>query len=109
LGGRVAQLSRTFPDLDPATPGLILKASEVERHPRITLLCNSELEDVKGYVGNFDLKILKKATFVDGEKCDGCGICVERCPVAYPSQYDCGLKTRKAIDTYSPVGFQAGP
>ena len=109
LGGHMAQLSRTFPDLDPATSGLLLKASEVKRHPKITLLCNSELEDVKGYVGNFDLNIRQKATFVDGEKCTGCGICIENCPVEYPSQFDRGLRIRKAIDTYNPVGVPNMP
>ncbi len=104
LGGHMAQLSKTFPDLDPATPGLMLKASEVERHPKITLFSHSELEDVKGYVGNFDLKIRKKASFVDGEKCTRCDVCIENCPVEYPSRFDQGLRIRKAIDTSNPVG-----
>jgi len=63
----MAQLSRTFPDLDPAFAGLHSKALEVERHSKIHLHCYSELEDVKGYVGNFDLVIREKATSVDGE------------------------------------------
>ena len=49
----MAQLSRTFPDLDPALTGLVSKASEVEKHPKIHLHCYSELEDVKGYRGEF--------------------------------------------------------
>jgi heterodisulfide reductase subunit A len=102
LGGHMAQLSKTFPDLDPALDGLFSKASEVEKHPKIQLLCNSELEDVKGYVGNFDLVIRQKATFVDGAKCTGCGLCVESCPVEYISEFERGIGIRKAIDTFYP-------
>ena len=98
LGGHMAQLSKTFPDLDPALGGLVSKASEVEKHPRINLYYSSELDDVKGYVGNFDLAIRKKATSVDWEKCTGCGICIENCPVEYVSQFERGMGVRKAID-----------
>jgi heterodisulfide reductase subunit A len=98
LGGHMTQLSRTFPDLDPALLGVISKASEVEKHPKIHLYCCSELEEVKGYIGNFDLTIRQKATFVDWKKCTGCGICVKNCPVEFVSQFERGLGTRKAID-----------
>jgi len=102
LGGHMAQLSKTFPDLDPTFGSLLLKASEVEKHPKIQLHCNSELEDVKGYVGNFDLVIRQKATSVDGAKCNGCGLCVENCPVEYISEFERGMGIRKAIDTFYP-------
>ncbi len=109
LGGHMAQLSRTFPDLDPALDGLIAKASEVERHPKINLHCLSELEDVKGYVGNFDLTIREKATFVDWVKCNGCGICIKNCPVEYISQFERGLGIRKAIDNLYPFSIPNKP
>jgi heterodisulfide reductase subunit A len=102
LGGHVAQLHRTFPDLHTAHDGLFSKAREVESHPKIRLCCYSELEDVRGYVGNFDLLIRKKATSVDWEKCTGCALCVENCPVEYVSQFERGLGVRKAIDTLYP-------
>jgi heterodisulfide reductase subunit A len=98
LGGHMAQLSKTFPDLDPALDGLLRKTLEVEKHPKIILRCFSELEDVKGYVGNFDLVIRKKATSVEWEKCTGCGLCIENCPAEYPSPFERGLGMRKAID-----------
>jgi heterodisulfide reductase subunit A len=98
----MAQLSRTFPDLDPALSGLISKTSEVERHPKIHLYCYSELEDIKGYVGNFDLIVRKKATSVDWVKCNGCGICIKNCPVEYASQFERGLGMRRAIDLLYP-------
>jgi heterodisulfide reductase subunit A2 len=109
LGGHMAQLSRTFPDLDPALDGLIAKALEVERHPKINLHCFSELEDVKGYVGNFDLIIQKKATSVDQTKCNGCGICIKNCPVEYVSHFERGLGIRKAIDHYYPFSIPNKP
>ena len=109
LGGHMAQLSRTFPDLDPAVDGLIAKASEVERHPKISLYCFSELEDVKGYVGNFDLTIREKATSVDWVKCNGCGICIKNCPVEFVSQFERGLGMRKAIDQLYPDSIPNKP
>jgi heterodisulfide reductase subunit A2 len=102
IGGRMAQLWRTYPDLDPASDSLFLKASEVERHPRITLHCYSEIEEVKGYLGNFEFVIRKKAPFVDWKKCNGCGVCVGHCPVDVVSEFERGIGLRKAIDTLYP-------
>jgi len=102
LGGHMAQLSKTFPDLDPAFSGFLSKALEVKKHPKIQLHCYSELEDVKGFVGNFDLVIRQKATSVDGGKCNGCGLCIENCPVEYISEFERGMGMRKAIDTLYP-------
>ncbi len=102
LGGHVAQLYRTFPDMNLAHEGLLSKAREVERHPKVQLYCYSELEDIKGYVGNFDLLIRKKATHVDRKVCSGCGLCIKTCPVEYLSKFDRGLGKRKAIDTLYP-------
>ncbi len=49
------------------------------RHPNITLLTYSEVEEVSGYVGNFKVKVRKKARFVDTDKCTGCGLCWSEC------------------------------
>jgi len=109
LGGRMAQLWKTFPDLDPARDSLLLKASEVVAHPKINLYCYSELEDVKGFLGNFDLVIGKKAGFVDWKKCNGCGACIEICPVEFPSEFEGGIGKRKAIDTLFPKSVPNRP
>jgi heterodisulfide reductase subunit A len=109
LGGHMAQLSKTFPELDPALSGLLIKTVEVEKHPKIHLYCYSELEDVKGYVGNFDLIINQKATYVDWEKCNGCGLCIEQCPVEYVSTFERGLGMRKAIDKFYPQNIPNRP
>jgi len=49
------------------------------RHPNITLLTCSEVENVSGYVGNFQVQVRKKARYVDADKCTGCGVCWNEC------------------------------
>lgn len=98
LGGHMVQLSKTFPDLEDAFSKIISMAKEVESHPKVRLYCYSELEDIKGYVGNFDIIIRKKTTFVDWNRCDGCNLCIKNCPVEFPSSFNRGLASRKAID-----------
>ncbi|RLC32119.1 MAG: methyl-viologen-reducing hydrogenase subunit delta [Deltaproteobacteria bacterium] len=74
--------------------------TDVGRHPRIKLLTMSEVVDVKGYVGNFDVSILKKARYVDEKECTACGDCVKVCPVVRPDEFNLGLSSRRAI--FSP-------
>ncbi len=70
---------------------------DVGRHPRIKLLAYSEVEEVSGYVGNFKVKVRKKARYVDEEECTACGDCVDVCPVIMPDEYQMGLSSRRAI------------
>ena len=74
--------------------------TDVGRHPRITLYTMSEVVDVKGYVGNFDIRILKKARYVNEKECTACGDCANACPVIRPDEFNLGLSSRRAI--YSP-------
>jgi len=74
--------------------------TDAGRHPRIKLLTMSEVVDVKGYVGNFEVKILKRARYVEEKECTACGECVKACPVVRPDEFNMGLSSRKAI--YSP-------
>ena len=67
------------------------------RHPNISLLSYSEVEEVSGYVGKFKVKVRKKARYVDEDKCTGCGACWQKCPRRVPSEFDQGLGRRKAI------------
>jgi heterodisulfide reductase subunit A len=69
----------------------------VGSHPKIELFTHSEVEEVSGYVGNFKVKIVKKARYVDETKCTGCGTCQEKCPWKTDSEFDAGLAKRKAI------------
>lgn len=71
--------------------------TDVGRHPRIKLYTMSEMVDIKGYVGNFDVKIQKKARYVDEKECTACGDCAEVCPVVRPDEFNLGLSSRKAI------------
>ena len=74
--------------------------TDVGRHPRIKLLTMSEVVGVKGYVGNFQARILKKARYVDEKECTACGECTRVCPVVWPDEFDLGLSSRRAI--FSP-------
>ena len=76
--------------------------TDVGRHPRIKLYTLSEIVDVKGYVGNFDIKILKKARYVSEQDCTACGDCAVACPVVRPDEVNLGLSSRKAIFTPFP-------
>ena len=70
----------------------------VGRHPNIELLTYSEVESVSGFVGNFSVRVRKKARYVNEELCNGCGTCVEKCPwKKIPSKFDLGLGNRSAI------------
>jgi NADH:ubiquinone oxidoreductase subunit E/NAD-dependent dihydropyrimidine dehydrogenase PreA subunit len=81
IGGRMAQLDKTFPTLDCSACILTPKMVDVARHPNIELLTYSEITDIDGYVGNYKIKVKKKARSVDEDKCTGCGVCTENCPV----------------------------
>jgi len=74
--------------------------ADVGRHPNIKLLTLSEIVDVKGSVGNFEVKILKKARYIDEKECTACGDCIAVCPVVRPDEFNLGLSSRRAI--YSP-------
>ncbi|MFX1315616.1 MAG: 4Fe-4S binding protein [Promethearchaeota archaeon] len=97
IGGHMAQLDKTFPTMDCSSCILTPKMSEVSREKNIELLTYSEVIEVSGYIGNFEVTILKKPHYVDQEKCTGCGICVDYCPVVVGNEFDLGLATRKAI------------
>ncbi|MGD0518363.1 MAG: CoB--CoM heterodisulfide reductase iron-sulfur subunit A family protein [Thermoguttaceae bacterium] len=103
IGGHMAQFDKTFPTLDCSACILTPKMSEVGQHEDVTLLTYSELEEVSGSVGNFKVKIRKKARYVDPVKCTGCGICVEKCPrKIIDNVFEVGMGYRKAIYTPFP-------
>jgi len=71
--------------------------TDVGRHPNIELMTLSEVESIKGYVGNFDVTVRKKARYIDEKECTACGDCVEVCPVLKPDEFELGLSSRKAV------------
>jgi heterodisulfide reductase subunit A len=97
IGGHAAQLSGTFNTLDNALCLVTPVMREVIEHPKITTYTSSTIDEIDGYVGNFDLKIRQKATHVNADKCTNCGLCVGACPVSVPDEFDRGLSQRKAI------------
>jgi heterodisulfide reductase subunit A len=97
IGGHMAQYDKTFPTLDCASCILTPRMVEAATHARITVHSYSEVEHVSGFVGDYEVKIRKKARSVDLDKCTGCGECLERCPVKVSSEFEAGLDTRGAI------------
>jgi heterodisulfide reductase subunit A len=109
IGGRMLQLSETFPTLDCAQCTLTPKTVETGQHPRIKLITYSEVDEVKGKVGDFQVKIRRKAGYVDWTKCTGCGLCTQKCPSKNPSAFDRGMGPGKAIYTLSPQAVPNKP
>jgi heterodisulfide reductase subunit A len=98
IGGHMAQLSETFPTLDCSQCIMTPKMVDVANHPNITLHTYAEVENVDGYIGNFQVTIKKKARSVDMDKCTGCGICMAKCPQKkIPNSFDKNLGLRPAI------------
>jgi len=97
IGGHMIQLDRTFPTLDCSECILTPKMSDVGHHPFIELLAYSEVEEVSGSIGNFKVKVRKKARHIDESKCIGCNVCEEKCPWKTDSEFEMGLAKRKAI------------
>ncbi|MBN1223635.1 MAG: CoB--CoM heterodisulfide reductase iron-sulfur subunit A family protein [Candidatus Aminicenantes bacterium] len=107
IGGHMIQLSETFPTLDCSQCILTPKMVEVSKHPKIKLLNYSEVQEVSGYVGNFKVKILKKPTYVDPDKCTLCDECTKVCPVVVPDEFNLGLTGRRAIYIPFPQAIPA--
>lgn len=97
IGGRMAQLDKTFPTNDCSICILAPKMADCYRHENINLITCSEVHEVAGEAGNFNVKVLKKTRLVDESKCTGCNDCTEACPVEIPNEFNMGLGPRKAV------------
>jgi heterodisulfide reductase subunit A len=98
IGGKMAQLDKTFPTLDCSSCIVTPKMVDVGQNDKIHIYSYSEVTDVKGFVGNFKVTIKRKARYVDETKCTGCGLCTEKCPMKKaPNEFNLGLNNRTAI------------
>jgi heterodisulfide reductase subunit A len=110
IGGKMAGLSETFPTLDCSQCILTPRMVEVGQHPRIKLYTYSEVEQVDGFIGNFEITIRQKARYVDITKCTGCGECSKACPLKKNlSEFDYGMGMRPAIYMPFPQAVPARP
>ncbi len=98
IGGKMAQLDKTFPTLDCAACILTPKMVDAGQNENIRLFTYSEIEEVGGFVGNFSVKIRKKARYVKEDICTGCGLCTEKCPQKkVPNEFNLGMDNRRAV------------
>jgi len=100
IGGHMAQLDKTFPTNDCSMCILSPKMVDVARHPLITIHTCTEVQTIEGEVGHFMVTIQEHPKYVDAGLCNGCGDCIEICPVEVYNRFDAGIGVRKAI--YKP-------
>ena len=100
IGGKMAQLDKTFPTNDCSMCIESPKFIECSRHPNIEILTYTEVERIKGKAGDFKVTLTKKPRYIIEDRCTGCGTCVEVCPVKVPDPFNQGLSFNKAIHIY---------
>ena len=99
VGGRMAQLDKTFPTLDCSSCILTPKMVDVGKHPNIELMTYSEVESVQNKADLFSVRVRKKPRYVDVDKCTGCGSCAEACRMKgrVVSHFNEGISKRSAV------------
>ncbi|MFW5855697.1 MAG: FAD-dependent oxidoreductase [Bacillota bacterium] len=102
LGGRMAQLDKTFPTNDCSTCILAPKITSCYTHENVTTYTLTEVTDVRGKPGDFKVRLKQSPRYIDPEKCTGCGDCFEKCPVSIPDEYNLGLTEHGAVHKYQP-------
>jgi heterodisulfide reductase subunit A len=107
IGGRMAQLDKTFPTNDCAMCILSPKLVQAGSHPYVHIITHGEVTGVEGTPPNLKVRIHKRPRYVDESKCTGCGICVTKCPTKVPDPYNKGLSQTKAIRIPFPQAVPA--
>ena len=109
IGGRMAQLDKTFPTNDCAMCILSPKLVEAGSHPYINIITNAEVISIDGDLPHFKVKVIKKPRYIDEEKCTGCSVCVSKCPTKIPDPYNKNLSKTKCIHIPFPQAIPAIP
>ena len=116
IGGRMAQLDKTFPTNDCSMCIISPKLNDAGGHINVEVITNAEVLEVNGEPGNMTAKVMKKARYVDLTKCTGCAECSKVCPIEVPNEFNMLIDKRKV--TYKPyaqaypnafAGDQTGP
>jgi heterodisulfide reductase subunit A-like polyferredoxin len=97
IGGKMAQLDKTFPTNDCAMCTISPKLVETGRHPNIEIMTTTDVVDIDGEAGDFQVTVHHRPRYIDLEKCVACNDCVDVCPVTLPDQFNEGLDTQKAV------------
>ncbi|MFH1807560.1 MAG: FAD-dependent oxidoreductase [Pseudomonadota bacterium] len=100
IGGKMAQLDKTFPTNDCSMCIESPKFIECDRHPNIEILTYTEVDSVAGQAGDFEVSLTKKPRYVNEDLCTGCTVCVEYCPVKIPDPFNQNLGDNKAVHIY---------
>jgi len=100
IGGKMAQLDKTFPTNDCSMCIESPKFIECDRHPNIEILTYTEVDSVEGEAGDFTVTLNKKPRYIIEDKCTGCTVCTEYCPLNIPDPFNQKLSTNKAIHIY---------
>ena len=109
VGGRMLQLSETFPTLDCAQCTLTPRTVESGQHPKVTLKTSCEVEKLEGEPGDFTVHLRQEVTYVDWNKCTGCGTCIQKCPSKGISLFERDAGRMTAIYTLSPQAVPNKP
>jgi heterodisulfide reductase subunit A len=100
IGGKMAQLDKTFPTNDCSMCIESPKFIECDRHPNIEILTYTEVLSVEGEAGDFTVTLNKKPRYIIEDKCTGCTVCAEYCPVHIPDPFNQNLSTNKATHIF---------
>ena len=107
IGGMMAGLDKTFPTNDCSMCIMSPRLIDLARNENVQIITNADLLSVEGEPGRFSVKLLQRPRFVDLDRCNACGKCLEVCPVEIPDEFNLGISRRKAIYKRYPQAVPA--